>query len=201
MSTPKTSGWRLHAGALGALALITGLGYVVGVRPLLIARVEAWELDHSLNEKRSVLDELRAELATTKSDLAAVRSTLNAGDINLVGSSLLNSQLAKLGIIAESAGVAVSEAAPGAPEEGPLLVRIPIRISGKSHYPDFAAFLRALDKDLKDTVVVGFNLGGRADTPSEPATFSVDLLWYALREGAASEVREGTSPARARSGG
>lgn len=201
MNTPNTNGWRLHAGSLGALALITGLGYMVGVRPLLAARVEAWELDHSLTEKRSALDDLRAELATTKNDLAVVRRALDAGDINLVGSSLLNSQLAKLGIAAETAGVAVSEAAPGAPEEGSLLVRIPIRISGKGHYPDFAAFLRALDKDLKDTVVVGFNLGGRADMPNEPATFSVDLLWYALREGAASEVREGASPARSRDGG
>lgn len=201
MSTQATNGWHLHAAALGALSLITGLGYVVGVRPLLAARVEAWEMDRALSEKRSALDDVRAELAATKSDLAASRRALDSGDINLVGSSLLNSQLAKLGIAAESAGVALSDAAPGSPEEGSLLVRIPIRISGKGHYPDFAAFLRALDTDLKDTVVVGFNLGGRADMPNEPATFSVDLLWYALREGADSGVREGGSAGQARDGG
>lgn len=201
MSTPTHTSLRLHAGAVGALALLTGIGYLMGVRPLLAARVEAWEIDRTLVEKQSAVSDLRADLASTKNDLAGIRRSLESGDIKLVGSSLLNSQLAKLGIAAEEAGVVLSETAPGQPEEGSLLVRIPIRISGRGHYPDLARYLRSVNDSLKDTVVVGFNLSGRAETPNEPATFSVDLLWYALRESTDSGAGDAPSAPKSNAGG
>lgn len=191
MSTTKSSSLALHLGGVGAVAIITGIAYMAGVRPLMAARVQAWQFDRELNEKRSVVEDLRTELASTRSDLSTVRRSLETGDIRLVGSSLVNSQIAKLGIAAESANVMLTETSPGQPEEGALLVRVPIRISGKGHYPDFAKFLEGLDHDLSDTVVLGFDISGRADVPDEPATFSVDLLWYALREGAESGARAG----------
>lgn len=201
MSTHPTSNLRLHAAALGALALITGLGYLMGVRPLLAARVEAWELDRTVGETQTTVNDLRSEFMATKGELAAARQTLDSNNLSLVGSSLLNSQLAKLGIAAEEAGVVLTETAPGQPEQGSLLIRTPIKLSGRGHYPDLARFLRELNSALKDTVVVGFSLSGRADAPTEPATFSVDLLWYALRESADSGAHDAAVASKAGSGG
>jgi Tfp pilus assembly protein PilO len=193
MTTRATPALHLHVGAIVALALITGVGYLAGVRPLLASQVEAWNLEQAVQEKRAIVDDLRTDLATTRKDLAHARQSLDSVEVNLVGSSLINSQLAKLGIAAEEVGVVLTETAPGQSEEGSSLVRIPIRIAGKGHYPDFARFLHLLDDRMKDVVVVGFSLSGRAETPTEPATFSVDLLWYALREHDVPDTSEGTS--------
>jgi Tfp pilus assembly protein PilO len=201
MSMRGRSAIHLHVGAIAAMALITGVGYLAGVRPLLASQVEEWNLEQAVREKRAIVEDLRAELATTRNEMAHARKSLDSVEVNLVGSSLINAQLAKLGIAAEEVGMVLTETAPGQPEEGAALVRIPIRIAGKGHYPDFARFLRTLNDRMKDVVVVGFSLSGRADTPTEPATFSVDLLWYALREHAVPDAPESATSTKSGSKG
>ena len=66
MSIQSNPTLGLHVGAVCAMGLITGAAYLAGVRPLMAARVEAWEQERLLNEKRMAVDELRSDLGATK---------------------------------------------------------------------------------------------------------------------------------------
>lgn len=193
MSQVRNSAVATHVGGVTALLLISGAGYLAGVRPLMAARVDAWQVERSIADRRAKVDALRADLASAKSEVELTQKQLTTANIPLLDNTLINTQLAKLGLAGEEAGLVVSETTPAPPEEGKGLVRYPIRLSGKGRYGDFTTFLTKLRSNMPDTVVLGFTMSGRSETPDEPASFSVDLLWYALREGAGSEGNSPTS--------
>lgn len=205
----------LHtAGGVVALLMLVGAG-LAGVRPLLANRTAAAELSATMAGARERSDAGRAQLGTVRERAASLKRELAASTVSLRPGAALNEQLGALTALAQRVGLRVQQVSPGKAASGTRYTTVPVRVTGSGTYPGVALFLAALHESEPTTAVAGVSIRSDAaaqgpvsavEAASRAATFTLDLVWYALPAkvdpaggagGAGSAASAGTEPASA----
>jgi hypothetical protein len=168
--------------ALGSLAAITALVYVVAVRPVQERRLSVEQDRAKLEETQRNLQSLRDERAQLNSTLATMNRSRSQQRLTLEPLANANRRLATLAELAELASVKLNTLKPEQPLPGPRASTLPIRLSGEATWHSALAFLTSIHDRYPDTAIVSIRLTSNPKDRTEPGPFSCDLNWYAAQE-------------------
>ncbi|MBL0869536.1 MAG: hypothetical protein IBJ18_03050 [Phycisphaerales bacterium] len=168
--------------ALGSLAAITALVYVVAIRPVQERRLSVEQDRAKLEESERNLQTLRDERAQLNSTLATMNRARAQQRLTLEPLSNANRRLAAFAELAELAAVKLNTLKPDQPVPGPRASTLPIRLSGESTWHAALAFLTSVHDRYPDTAIVSIRLTSNPKDRAEPGPFSCDLNWYAAQE-------------------
>ncbi len=173
----------------GAIVLICGAAYVLGVHPALDRRAAAEQ------DRRTLL----AELAAAASAAEEVKSAQGVRDrvlarrsesLQLERADQVNTRISRLTSLATAESISIQQLSPGAPrvETGKPYTAVPIRVQGVGAFADCVDFLRRLREEHRDIAVPSVRLA-----ISEPASenraaridMTLDLVWHAAPDDSA----------------
>jgi len=160
-------------------AILVGLGYVVGVRPLLAHQSHVAEQKAHLATQRRDAVELADTVAALKDELVGVERDLAGSTVRLAPAYQVNRRIARVADLAADCGVKIDEIETGIPVTGPRYKIIPIHLVGRKSYPACVMLLRRLRQTFPDTAVASFELSRDPADPASAARFQIDLLWFA----------------------
>jgi len=160
-------------------AILVGLGYVAGIRPLLVHRSDTAEENTRLATQRREGAELADTIAALKDQLAGIERDLAESTVRLAPAHQVNRRIARMADLAADCGVKIDEIQTGNPVAGARYQTIPIRLVGQKSYPACVTLLRRFREAFPDTAVASFELSRNPADPASPAKFQIDLLWYA----------------------
>jgi Tfp pilus assembly protein PilO len=173
------SGWRIDLIGVGACVLVTGLVYLVVIRPVIQMQEENTRLLPLLSEREGALRIARASLADLMKDLEDTRAQAQALPLRLESSIQVNSRLARLADLASQAGLELYEMQPKQVRVGERYNTVPISLSGEGDYRKVTAFMRDVHENFADIAVVDFDLSSNGPTGGE-ALFGIGLSWYTM---------------------
>ncbi len=131
----------------------------------------------------------RAEEAMLRQSREALESLQEraAQSVTLQPAGQINSRLVAIAEIADRCGVTVTLLTPQKPRPHAKAVVIPIKVGGTGNYLGITRFVGALHDSLRDTAVVSMTLGGQGPDRTQPASYTLDLAWYAAPAGSAGK--------------
>lgn len=173
------------AGAAALLTLAAAL-HTFALRPLRDARAAVVEREALAAARLGHAERLGASLRTLDHQVEEARRAMNASPLRLRPADRVNQRVSALTTLALAQRLRIDEITPGSPLHGPRFTRVPIRLAGAGAYTDFVRFLHLVAADAGDLAVVAFDAGcGGPCSPLSPATFSLDLTWFAAPAGSA----------------
>lgn len=190
MSTRKQpTPWKTHA-ACAFIAIALTAGAVAGIlAPRMLSSADSPAAQRErLQALTRTLYETEATLKKSRSLLAQLQEQ-EKSVVSLVPPSQLNTRLAEIAAIAESAGLTLSVIAPQ-PETAEAAkknrdaraTRITIRLGGTATYAAITRFLDQLHAKFRDTAVVQMSISGQPSEKPSPAPCAFELTWYAAPE-------------------
>ncbi len=174
-----TRWWRIDAAGFGAFVLITGLAYLVLIRPVWLVQAESDRLVPQMSQKQESLRDARASLAELRKDLDDTRAELQDLPLRLESSTQVNSRLATLADLAAHAGLEVHQMLPNQSRNGERYDTVPIKLSGSGDYRKVTLFMRDVHEHFADIAIVGFSLSA-GNAPQGQAQFDIGLAWYTV---------------------
>jgi Tfp pilus assembly protein PilO len=181
MNTESLASWRfmqIDLAGIAVLAVGAGLLYWIGVMPIYSIRGNLAAQEAALAQQHQSVAALAIRADGVKQQLAAVRETLGKSAIALDNAAAVNRRIGRLTELAVGLNLRVDEIQPGEPIYGTHYGAVPIHLTGRGGYRDWAAFARKLSADFPDVSVDSFQLSAKPDTPSSPVEFAVDLVWF-----------------------
>ena len=178
-SRNKNMLWNFHACGLGAVAVLTLLAYMVGLRPLFVSYGEVLVQKSTLLNQQNRITQLKNSRKLVSSVLAGVVQELEASQLTLQTSDFRNEHLAQLTNLAEVNGLNVDGLQTTDVIHNVHYDRVPIQMTGFGSYPDCAAFLHQLNSDYPDTGVKSFELKGKPGPKPSDSFFRFNMVWYA----------------------
>ena len=190
--------WRYHAAGAASILAVVAAVYGSVVRPRLVSGARAAESRRELAEVRadaemSISRAKNAQEAALKLEAEASKQT-----ITLLPASQLNARVGLVSASAERLGLRILELVPGNEIVEQSHVHFPIKLRGVGPASAGPALLRDLHVAFPDLAVVGVSIRAnpvdaaeRAADDGKPARaealVSVDFVWYAKGDGAASK--------------
>ncbi len=170
--------------ALGACAVVTGAGVMLGVAPTLQSAQADDDLRQTVDTADNRSDELKASIKEQRRLLdEAKRELANSEKIPLRPASRLNEHLARVAMICEDAGLSVRSLTPDAIVEDTGRRHIPITLVTDGQFGGIASLLARLHADLPDTGLRRLTLTGAAPgRGDEPDDAVVQLVWFVAPE-------------------
>jgi hypothetical protein len=172
--------WRVHAGGLAAVALVSAMAYGGVIRPRAAAAHEAAILDQ---EHRQLIERDRAAAEEAR------QAELKAGELqerlkslpDVLGPvSALNKRLAELGAAADQFGIRILELKQGAEAPATTHVRVGIRLRGTGTYTGVTHLLSHLHEQFPDLAVSSVALTVQGEDRAQ-AGVTIEFEWYAER--------------------
>jgi Tfp pilus assembly protein PilO len=180
----------VHVGGALALAALGVAWFLVGVRPLMNERERAARLADDARLAHESVQTLVQRRDTRRDARDRVERDLAAMTVRLRPAAAVNAQLAELTRLAERHRLRVDSIEPGAPQDTPLAVRVPLRLAGRGASPDAVRFLADLRARFPDIAVDAFEM--TAGTGEVDAAIRFDCVWYADRSGERRAVADET---------
>jgi len=142
-------------------------------------RAEAMRVELQTQQQR--LAAARAALTGAKSQLAGLQADLADSPVRLSSMSALNARLADVSNLATNCDLILNELRPGDSEARSHYDVVYVYLSGTGTYRQCATFLQRLRQSLPDVAVASFELAAAPARNAKPATFRLDLRWYAAK--------------------
>ncbi|CAG0996405.1 hypothetical protein PHYC_02590 [Phycisphaerales bacterium] len=181
---------------IGGIVLIAVVAHFGGFEPVRRARAENAMQQESL----TALNEAKGANAAALRDVKARLDELGRFEgrsVRLEHASKLNQRMAAIPELADRCAIRVREVVPKAAQPAKRFVRVPITIAGEGPAARISVFLSQLHLEFPDMEVVSFSIAGRADSPTEAAFFTFDLLWYtSAGPDASTAAAAGSKPSR-----
>ena len=179
-ATPPNTSLRMIDGVgIVACLAVTALAFVLGVQPMLEKSTAARQLRTQLAAERARANEAYDSLAMLREQVVVIEQAVDQSPLQLKPARQLNARLSLITATAAEAGVEVDRLEPGQPLPHAHYLTVPIRVSGRSGYPNLTRFLSAIHQAAPDTTVVSLDLRGQPRTPDTPAMFDLALQWHA----------------------
>jgi Tfp pilus assembly protein PilO len=170
---------KIDAAGVGVYLALTLVVYCLGVQPLLARKADSAQRARELSEKRQKASGLVTTLTSLKRELATMEQRLAESPLRLQPMSAVNQRIAMITDLASQSQLTLNEIQPGKASHGTHYATLPIVLTGSGSYPTTAAFLHRLHTTFPDTGVASFTLAAIPTQPDVPATFKLDLAWYA----------------------
>ena len=181
MKTESLKTWRfmqIDLAGLAAIVVGAGLLYWTGVIPIFNIRGNLAAQEAALAQQHQSAAALVARADGMRQQLAAAREALGKSAMVLDNATAVNRRIGRLTELAVGLGLKVDEIQPAEPIYGVHYGAVPIHLTGRGGYRDWAAFARKLSADFPDVSVDSFQLSAKPDTPGSPVEFAVDLVWF-----------------------
>jgi Tfp pilus assembly protein PilO len=171
--------WQINALGAATCSGLLALWYLAGFSPLSEARAARRVQDLELTEKREAVEHHARVQAGWKASLEHASS--EGPQVRLRPATDVLDQVAALSRAAAEAGLTLDEVKPGQAVGKERFATLPLHMSGTGAFPGFEAFLHRVRTSFPDTGVVAFEIKGEPEHADKPASFSVDLRWYASK--------------------
>ncbi len=171
----------VHGCGAAALLALGAAWFLVGVRPLLNERERATQLADEARVAHEAVQTLVQRRDARREDRERIERELASMTVRLRPATAVNAQLAELTKLAERHRLRVDRIEPGAPQDTPLAVRVPLSLAGRGASPDAVRFLADLRSRFPDIAVDAFEVS--AGTGEVDAAIRFDCVWYADRSG------------------
>jgi Tfp pilus assembly protein PilO len=179
--------WLVNVLGLAACAGVALAWYFAGIQPLLRAKEARVALARTAQEQQERHSALKNSKKQHEERLAALRLQVKEATIWLEPVDHLNTRVKNLADLATAHRLRVDDIKPGAASAQSHYMGVPIRLAGQGGYQAAARFLHALRMHKQDVGITGFELKGEPEAPDKPASFTVQLLWYAAPGGEISK--------------
>ncbi len=91
----------------------------------------------------------------------------------------LNNRLARVAALATGRGLDIADIRPGAASFGSHCTTVPISLTGSGSFDNCVRYLHQLREQFRDTAVISVKLNGNPEDALAPASFQLELRWYA----------------------
>ena len=169
---------KIDAIALVVLMGLSGVGYLLGVSPLLERHALARNQQAELTLARQKSAEAQNELVSAQQQLMNAQHDLKASPLHLQPGTMLNQRLALVTELTAQGGAGLDDLLPGKSAQGTQYDTMPVHLAGKGSFPVFAALLHRLRREFPDTAINTFDISVPPQDATGNATFSIDLLWF-----------------------
>ncbi len=188
MSNPdlKSLRLRIDAGGLVVGLLLTGVVFMLGVKPVLDREADRAAQRHAVSDQQREADRVTATLTVMRNNLVKFREAVQASSIQLRNTAYLNQRVGEITSLATSAGLQVDEVMPGSVTSGDRYDMVPIELAGTGGFAACAKLLDELHTAFPDVGVSSLEIIGKPAAPHEPATYRIGLTWYAAPRPAAA---------------
>jgi len=174
--------WIDAAGA-GACLLLSLMGYMAFVDPLLQTRAAAAGLQHEMDTRQQKAAELEAAVATARERLTAARQQLAAGAVQLESAHHINKRIAGVTEFFSRCELHVDDVQTGRVSGGRQYDLVPITILGRGGHRQCVQLLQGLCSKYPDMSVMRLDLSGNPAEPADSGKFRFELFWYAAPSG------------------
>lgn len=181
----------IHIGGGAVCVLLLGLGWFMGLGPLLTETHQATAIVEQADQTELDADKSKADLARLTADLQHVQERLEEQPINLEQASQINPLLAQLADWSEAQGLAITRTSSGRPIALAYYDYVPISITGEGGYANLLGFLRQLYDDRGDVGIVSFRV--RRLATGVGVTFELELAWYVVSDDSGGPESEATA--------
>ena len=174
----------IHVDLAGAAvcALLVLLGYLIGIRPLVVRRKEMAAQEAALDDRYRDAAKLAGTVTALKKRLAGVKKELAESPVKLQPANRINERIARVADLAADCGMKIDEIQPDKSFSTPRFQTVPIRVVGSGNFKACVKLLRTFRDAFPDTAISSFELKGNPRQPAAPARFQVELLWYAAAD-------------------
>lgn len=171
---------RIDLIAFAALAGVTVLGYLGGIKPIIQSHAEAVLLRSRVNNAEEAVkagqSQERALMQAIQSYEDELRSRVVVADL----SSASNARLSKLAELAQVCGIELEAVRPGERRTEARFEALPVRLSGRGALPDAIDFVSRLKTVFPDFGVRRLTIEQNDGTS---ARLAIDVTWFTARAG------------------
>jgi Tfp pilus assembly protein PilO len=171
--------WWIDAAGLGVCLLVSVVGYLALVQPLLQQRSAATSQSREMESRQKKAAELEATVATVKDRVEVVAQQLTASAIQLESAGHINKRIAGVTEFFSSCDLHVDDVQTGHVAGGLQYDLVPITIVGRGAYLQCTKLLHGLCLKYPDMSVMHIELTGSATERAELEKFRFELFWYA----------------------
>lgn len=175
----KIQRWHVEVGGAGLLVIITLLGVALVIKPTARAIAANEVAQKEIIDQQTNVTQMNDVRRQLKNQLVTVQENLKNSWVQLQHIKYLNARMAQIVDVATDNNLVIDESGSSEAEDTPDFQTVVITLSGSGKYPDSAAFLRAINKELHDVSVVGFKLSGNPASASAHSKFRFEFVWYA----------------------
>jgi Tfp pilus assembly protein PilO len=157
------------------------VAYFTELKPLFERRFFLVSQRLNLAAQREESSRLGVSMRTLDNQLTVVREKLAQDEIKLESSERINQRIAELTALFNDSALEVDDIQTGRISIGSKCDLVPISISGRGGYKQYAAFLDKLHRTFADISVARFELQGNPEKPESAGgggMFGIQLFWH-----------------------
>jgi hypothetical protein len=167
----------IDAAGAAIAAILAGAVYFGGIVPARSAAEAAAKEHEDLAAKREDLIQVEGSLRVARQKLENL--TQKEPSTAPVARTPLD-RIRRIGELAQTAGVSLTEVSPGAEQPGQRFNRSPLILKGAGRSPGFIALLREIHREFPDTQVVALTITGSPQLRQLDQSFAAELVWYSV---------------------
>jgi Tfp pilus assembly protein PilO len=176
----RLSRWnQIDAAGIGAILAMVGLLYFAALRPMMDHRDAVAVQRQLLDAQDQKAADAAASLKTARQRLSDVQRQIADNPQKLEPLRALNNRLAKITTAAAGQGLDLTDIRPGSASVAQHYTTVPITLTGAGSFRNCVRYLHTLHERFGDIAVVSVKITGTPSDTSKPATFQLDLRWYA----------------------
>ncbi len=187
MAAPTMSKWGgllwIDAAGIGACVLVSLIGYMTLVHPLLQKRAAAAGMQREMETRQQKASELEAAVAAAKERLTAARQQLAAGAVQLEPATHINRRIAGVTEFFSGCELHVDDVQTGRVSGGLQYDLVPITILGRGGHRQCVQLLHGLCSKYPDMSVMRLELSGNPAESAGSGKFRFELFWHAAPSG------------------
>jgi Tfp pilus assembly protein PilO len=168
----------VDAAAIGAILLLSAIGYFAGVSPPLQARNAATAGAASVENTLTSIKSLERSTATLRLEIDATYKDVAATGVTLASPAELNAVIGWLTELSAKHKLDLASIEPTAAMVGGRTLRTPIRMNGRGSVWACARFLHEVHKSRPDAEVVGLSLTTVPGAGDTDGSFSFEIAWH-----------------------
>ncbi len=192
MVVPTMSKWGgllwIDAGGIAACLLVSLMGYMTLVHPLLQQRAAAAQMQREMDTRQQKVGELEAAVAAAKERLTAARQELAASTVQLEPATHINKRIAGVTEFFSNCELHIDDVQTGRVSNGPQYDLVPITILGRGGHRQCVQLLQGLCAKYPDMSVMRTELSGNPAQSADSGKFRFELFWYAAPSGSAPKA-------------
>ncbi len=178
----------VDAAGVGAFLLVSLIGYMTLVNPVLQKRSAAAGLQREMATRQKKAAELESAVAAAQERLATARQQLAAGAVQLESATHINRRIAGVTEFFSNCALHVDDVQTGRVSGGPQYDLVPITILGRGGHPQWVKLLQGLCAKYPDMSVMRIELSGNPVESTDSGKFRLELFWYAAPSGSAPKA-------------
>ncbi|MCU0914910.1 MAG: hypothetical protein MUC88_10140 [Planctomycetes bacterium] len=176
----------IDAAGVGVFLLVSLVGYMTLVSPLLQQRSAGTERRRETAARQQKLQDLETARTTVEDRLAAARQHLATSAVQLESAARINKRVAAVTEFFSRCRLHVDDVQTGRVSGGTQYDLVPLTIIGRGAYHQCGELLHGLCAQYPDMSVMRLELSGNPREQADAGKFRLDLFWYAAPSGPAA---------------